>query len=248
MAFEAWYIAPIASLISIVVGLYFYRYVEKQDSGTAKMREISDAIRQGARAFIKREYTVLFTFVGVVAVLLLIFLPTPIWAGDPIKNVSIMLAYMFGSSFSALAGYLGLNIATKANAKVANGAQQGLNKAFPIGFRGGAVMGMSVVGIGLLGISIVYALLGLSPTEEVPAILAYSFGASSLRSSPKREVAYTQRPPTLAPTLSAKSSWTYPRTTHGTPRSSPTTWETTSATWRAWAQTCSIPMWRASWR
>jgi len=180
MMFEPWLIAPIAALISIVVGLYFYRYVEKQDSGTEKMREISDAIRTGARAFLKREYTVLFMFVGVVSVLLLLFLPTPIWAGDPLKNVAIMLSYIFGSSFSALAGYLGLTIATKANAKVANGAQQGLNRAFPIGFRGGAVMGMSVVGIGLLGVSIVYALAGLSPTEEVPAILAYSFGASSL--------------------------------------------------------------------
>jgi K(+)-stimulated pyrophosphate-energized sodium pump len=178
--FEPWLIAPIASLISILVGLYFYRYVEKQDSGTPRMREISDAIRLGARAFLKREYTVLFMFVGVVSVLLLIFLPAPIWAGDPLKNVAIMLSYIFGSSFSALAGYLGLTIATKANAKVANGAQQGLNKAFPIGFRGGAVMGFAVVGIGLLGVSIVYAVAGLSPAEEVPAILAYSFGASSL--------------------------------------------------------------------
>jgi K(+)-stimulated pyrophosphate-energized sodium pump len=178
--FEPWLIAPIASVISILVGLYFYRYVEKQDSGTPRMREISDAIRLGARAFIKREYTVLFIFVGVVSVLLLLFLPTPIWAGDPLKNVAIMLSYVFGSSFSALAGYLGLTIATKANAKVANGAQQGLNRAFPIGFRGGAVMGFAVVGIGLLGVSIVYAVAGLSPAEEVPAILAYSFGASSL--------------------------------------------------------------------
>jgi K(+)-stimulated pyrophosphate-energized sodium pump len=178
--FEPWLIAPIASLISILVGLYFYRYVEKQDSGTDRMREISDAIRLGARAFLKREYTVLFMFVGVVAVLLLLFLPTPIWAGDPLKNITISLSYIFGSTFSALAGFLGLTVATKANAKVANGAQQGLNKAFPIGFRGGAVMGFAVVGIGLLGVSIVYAIVGLSPAEEVPAILSYSFGASSL--------------------------------------------------------------------
>jgi K(+)-stimulated pyrophosphate-energized sodium pump len=173
--FEPWYIAPIAALISIVVGLYYYRYVEKQDSGTEKMREISDAIRAGARAFLKREYTVLFMFVGVISVLLLIFLPTPIWTGTPLNNVSIMLAYLFGSSFSALAGYLGLNIATKANAKVANGAKQGLNKAFPIGFRGGAVMGFSVVGIGLLGVSIVYWLTG-----DPEIVLGFSFGASSL--------------------------------------------------------------------
>ncbi len=178
--FEPWYLAPISALISILVGLYFYRYVEKQDSGTEKMKEISDAIRVGARAFLKREYTVLFMFVGVVSVFLLIFLPKPIWASDPLKNVGIMLSYLFGSSFSALAGFLGLTVATKANAKVANGAKQGLNKAFPIGFRGGAVMGLSVVSLGLLGISIVYAVVGLSPAEEVPAILAYSFGASSL--------------------------------------------------------------------
>jgi K(+)-stimulated pyrophosphate-energized sodium pump len=139
------------------------------------MREISDAIRLGARAFLKREYTVLFMFVGVVAVLLLIFLPTPIWTGDPLSNVTLMLAYIFGSVFSALAGFLGLTIATKANAKVANGAQQGLNKAFPIGFRGGAVMGFAVVGIGLLGISIVYALTG-----DPQIVLGFSFGASAL--------------------------------------------------------------------
>jgi K(+)-stimulated pyrophosphate-energized sodium pump len=173
--FEPWLIAPIASLISILVGLYFYRYVEKQDSGTERMQEISDAIRAGARAFLKREYTVLFMFVGVVSVLLLLFLPTPIWTGDPLNNVTLTLAYIFGSVFSALAGFLGLTIATKANAKVANGAQQGLNKAFPIGFRGGAVMGFAVVGIGLLGISIVYALTG-----DPQIVLGFSFGASAL--------------------------------------------------------------------
>src|SRR3990170_1819726 len=172
---EPWLIAPVAALISILVGLYFYRYVEKQDSGTERMREISDAIRAGARAFLKREYTVLFMFVGVISVLLLIFLPTPIWTGNPLNNVSLALAYVFGSSFSALAGFLGLNIATKANAKVANGAKQGLNKAFPIGFRGGAVMGFSVVGIGLLGISIVFWLTG-----DPEMVLGFSFGASSL--------------------------------------------------------------------
>jgi len=173
--FEPWLIAPIASLISILVGLYFYRYVEKQSSGTERMREISDAIRLGARAFLKREYTVLFMFVGVVSVLLLIFLPAPIWTGNPLNNISLMLAYIFGSVFSALAGFLGLTIATKANAKVANGAQQGLNRAFPIGFRGGAVMGFSVVGIGLLGVSIVYALTG-----DPQVVLGFSFGASAL--------------------------------------------------------------------
>ena len=178
--FEPWLIAPISAIISIVVGLYFYRYIEKQDSGNEKMREISDAIRTGANAFLKREYRTLAIFVGVVSVLLVIFLPSPIWVGDPLRNLTVMIAYIFGSASSALAGYLGLTVATKANAKVAQGAKEGLNRAFPIGFRGGAVMGLAVVGVGLLGISVVYAIVGLSPAEEVPAVLAYSFGASSL--------------------------------------------------------------------
>jgi K(+)-stimulated pyrophosphate-energized sodium pump len=175
MSLEPWLIAPIASIVSILVGIYFYRYVEKQSSGTEKMREISDAIRTGARAFLKREYTTLAIFVAIIAVLLLIFVPAPIWSGSPLNNLSLALAYLFGSTFSALAGFLGLNIATKANAKVANGAKQGMNKAFPIGFRGGAVMGFSVVGIGLLGISIVFWLTG-----DPEMVLGFSFGASSL--------------------------------------------------------------------
>jgi K(+)-stimulated pyrophosphate-energized sodium pump len=175
MVFEPWLIAPIAAVISILMGLLFYRYVEKQDSGNEKMREISDAIRSGANAFIKREYTTLAIFVGIISALLLIFLPKPIWSGEPLANFELMLAYVFGSTCSALAGYLGLNIATKANAKVAQGAKDGLNRAFPIGFRGGAVMGLSVVGVGLLGISVVYWLTG-----DPSVVLGYSFGASSL--------------------------------------------------------------------
>jgi K(+)-stimulated pyrophosphate-energized sodium pump len=179
MAFEAWLLAPISALVSVLVGLYFYRYVDRQNSGTERMKEISDAIKVGAAAFIRREYTTLAIFVTVVAVLIGIFLPQPVWQSSNLwLNLQLPIAYMFGSFCSALAGYLGLNIATKANTKVANAAQGGLNKAFPIGFRGGAVMGLAVVGVGLLGISVVYYLTGMSAT--LPGVLAYSFGASSL--------------------------------------------------------------------
>jgi K(+)-stimulated pyrophosphate-energized sodium pump len=179
MALEAWLLAPISAAVSVLVGLYFYNYVNKKDSGTDKMKEISGAIRLGAAAFIRREYTTLAMFVSVVAVLMGIFLPQPIWNSSNLwLNLQIPLAYLFGSFCSALAGYLGLNIATKANAKVANAAQEGLNKAFPIGFRGGAVMGLAVVGIGMLGVSVVYYITGMA--ETLPGILAYSFGASTL--------------------------------------------------------------------
>ena len=174
--FEPWVIAPISSVISILVGFYLYYYIKKQDSGTKKMREISDAIREGANAFLKREYTILAAFVVVVAVLLGIFLPEPIWTSkDLMQNLSRSIAYMFGAFCSALAGYFGMNVATRANAKAANGAREGLNKAFPIGFRGGAVMGLAVVGFSLLGLSIVYGVTG-----DPQIILAFSFGASAL--------------------------------------------------------------------
>jgi K(+)-stimulated pyrophosphate-energized sodium pump len=179
MTFEAWLLAPLSALFSVLVGFYFYRYVNKQDSGSERMKEISDAIRVGAATFIRREYTTLAIFITVVAILLGVFLPQPIWqSSNLLLNLQLPIAYAFGSFCSALAGYVGLNVATRANAKVANAAQGGLNKAFPIGFRGGAVMGLSVVGVGLLGISAVYYITGMEST--LPGVLAYSFGASSL--------------------------------------------------------------------
>jgi len=78
MTFEPWLMAPLSAIVSVLVGLYFCRYVDKQDSGTERMKEISGAIKQGADAFIKREYTVLAIFITVVAVLIGIFLPEPL--------------------------------------------------------------------------------------------------------------------------------------------------------------------------
>ncbi len=179
MAFEVWLLAPISAAVSMIAGLYFYMFVNKQDSGTERMKEISKAIAEGAAAFIKREYTTLGIFVLIVAVLIGIFLPQPIWQSQNLLlNLQLPIAFAFGSFCSALAGYLGINVATKANARVAKAAQSGLNKAFPIGFRGGAVMGLSVVGLGLLGLSLVYYLTGME--ETLPGILAFSFGASIL--------------------------------------------------------------------
>jgi K(+)-stimulated pyrophosphate-energized sodium pump len=190
---EIWLIAPLSALISIAVGFYFLQYVNKQDSGNEKMREISGFIKGGADAFIRREYMTLAIFVVIASVLLFIFLPLPLWqvkvepdkvvtirdlsdaSATMFRNVKLTLAYVFGSFCSALAGLLGLNVATKANAKVAQAAKNGLSKAFPVGFRGGAVMGLSVVGVGLLGVSIVYLLTG-----DPNIVLGYSFGASSL--------------------------------------------------------------------
>jgi len=173
---EPWLIAPLSALVSVLAGFYFYHYINKQDSGTERMQEIATAIREGANAFLKREYMTLAIFVIIVATLIFLFLPSTLWVTpEPMKNLQLTMAYIFGSICSSLAGFLGMNVAAKANTKTANAAKEGLNEAFPIGFRGGAVMGLAVVGAGLLGISIVYAI-----THDPGIVLGFSFGASSL--------------------------------------------------------------------
>lgn len=173
---ESWIIAPISASISILVSLYLYHFVNKQDSGTKRMREISNAVKEGANAFLRREYTILAIFVVIMAILIGILLPAPIWASkNPAQNLSLAFAYIFGAFCSASAGFFGMDVATRANAKAANAAKEGLNKAFSVGFRGGAVMGLSVVGFSLLGVSIVYAV-----TNDPKIVLGFSFGASAL--------------------------------------------------------------------
>ncbi len=162
---ELWMIAPLAALVSIVAATYLFGYVNRQDSGTAKMREIAGAIQEGANAFLRREFIYLAVFVAAVATVLAIFLP---------NGPTMGVAYIFGSICSGLAGYFGMVVALKANVRSAHAAKEGLNKAFPIAFRGGAVMGLSVVGLALLGISVVYYLTG-----DPEIVLGFSFGASA---------------------------------------------------------------------
>ncbi len=163
-------VAPIAALAAVVFSVYLYFYVNSKSSGTPKMQEISDAIKEGARAFLKREYVALAVFVAIMAAILTVALGIYMDMG-----IEIGPAYIFGSICSALAGFLGMEVAIRANVRTANAAREGLNKAFPIAFRGGAVMGLSVVGLALLGVSVVYFLTG-SPE----LVLGFSFGASAM--------------------------------------------------------------------
>jgi len=166
-----WTIAPITAIASILVAIYLYFYVNRQSSGTAKMQEIAGAIQDGAKAFLKVEFMYLAVFVAVIAVILT-FVPMVADIGlSPLMGI----AFVFGSICSAVAGVLGMTVALKANVKSANAAKEGLNKAFPIAFRGGAVMGLAVVGLALLGLSAVYALTG-----EPEIVLGFSFGASAM--------------------------------------------------------------------
>jgi K(+)-stimulated pyrophosphate-energized sodium pump len=157
-------IAPISGLISIIFAIYYYFYVKKQDAGTPKMKEISDAIKEGANAFLKRQYKTLAIFVVIMAIVFGVFL-----------KKELAIAYVFGSICSALAGFFGMKVALKANVRTAQAARKSLKQAFPVGFYGGAVMGLSVVGLALIGISIVYYVF-----KDPEIVLGFSFGASSL--------------------------------------------------------------------
>ena len=167
--------ALIISLLSFLVAAWFYHWVKALPAADPGLEQIGQLVRSGAYTFLRTEYRVLLRFVGIVAALIVLFFPQPIWLSDPLDNVLMALTYVAGSALSAAAGWIGISIATIANVKSASAARKGLQTAFMAGFRGGAVMGMAVVGTSLAGASILYLL-----TRHSEIVLAFSFGASSL--------------------------------------------------------------------
>lgn len=165
----------VISLLAFVFAGWLYLWVNKQESTNPKIHSISEMIKSGANTFLRKEYSVLAKFAGVIAVLILLFLPAPIWHGGWVENVTMTFAYLFGTIFSGLAGKIGMFVSTIANKKTAEAAQRGIRPSFLAGFRGGAVMGMAVVGSSLLGVALVFSI-----TNNPTMILGFSFGASSL--------------------------------------------------------------------
>lgn len=171
----ALYSSILISVVAFAFAAWLYLWVKRQPSSNKKIAKNGELIRQGARTFLRKEYKVLGKFAGIAAVLIFIFLPSPIWKGQISQNILMAVAYLLGTVFSAVAGKIGIEVATIANVKSAEAAQSGIRKSFMAGFRGGAVMGMAVVGSSLLGVTLVYLLTG-DPTT----VLGFSFGASSL--------------------------------------------------------------------
>ncbi len=160
-------LAPIAGIVALVFAFLLAGYIGKVDEGTDRMKEISSYIREGAMAFLTREYKALVIF----AAILFVVLGFGIGWGTA-------GTFLIGACFSALAGFFGMRVATKANVRTANAAREGgMNKALSVSFKGGAVMGMSVVGLGLLGIGGLFAVLGL---DKIGIITGFSLGASSI--------------------------------------------------------------------
>jgi len=172
-AFEI--LSIVISIAAFAFAAWLYQWVKKQPSSNKRIAEVGNLIRKGAATFLRKEYKVLARFAGVVAILILLFLPSPIWQGNISKNITMAIAYIAGTVLSAIAGKIGIEVATTANVKSAEAAKKGIKPAFLTGFRGGAVMGMAVVGSSLLGVSLVLIITG-----NASAVLGFSFGASSL--------------------------------------------------------------------
>ena len=159
------YLAPVMAVLALLFAVYKIVYVGKQDAGNDRMKEIAGSISDGARAFLFAEYKILVVFIVVLFVAI----------GLGLGNWTTAGCFLCGAVFSILAGYIGMNVATKANVRTANAAQHGMNRALAIAFSGGSVMGMCVVGLGLLGASVLYII-----TKSTEVLFGFSLGASSI--------------------------------------------------------------------
>ncbi len=163
----------LAALIALLFALLLSRRILKADAGSQRMQKISNATRRGAMAYLKRQYLAIlfFTFFMTMALSILI-------------DILTSIAFVVGAALSAFAGFIGMNIATKANVRTTEGARQGLNKGLRIAFSSGTVMGLSVVGLGLLGLIILYIFFSTVLSDDLGAlttvIAGFGLGASSI--------------------------------------------------------------------
>ena len=159
------YIAPVLGIAALIFAFVLISRINKQDPGNEKMIKISGFIHSGAKAFLFAEYKILIIFAAVLFILIGIGI-----------NWLTAVCFIVGALFSTVAGYIGMNVATKANVRTAAAAaNSGMNKALSIAFSGGAVMGMCVVGLGLFGVSIIYMITG-----NYEILSGFSLGASSI--------------------------------------------------------------------
>ncbi|SMO57540.1 K(+)-stimulated pyrophosphate-energized sodium pump [Saccharicrinis carchari] len=153
MVTQLFWIIPVASIVALVFAWYFFKSMMKSSEGTDKMKEIAQYVRDGAMAYLSRQYKV----VGIVFAVLFVILAILAYMG--VQNPFVPIAFLTGGFFSGLCGFLGMKTATFASARTAQGASKSLNKGLKVAFRSGAVMGLVVVGFGLLDISLWYLLL-----------------------------------------------------------------------------------------
>lgn len=167
------YYAAAAGAVALLFALYTLISILKESMGTPKMKEISEAVQEGAMAYLNRQYKTLIPFTIVIAILLAVVLPM---LDSHVKGIPLCISFLVGAICSAIAGYIGMNSTTKSNARTAEAARtSGLGKALNISFRAGAVMGMSVAGLGLLGVSVLFIIY-----QDAVVINSFAFGASAI--------------------------------------------------------------------
>ena len=159
-------LAPILGLVALAYAFILSQKINKMAVGTDRMKELADAITEGAMAFLSKEYKTLSIFVAVVAVIL---------AVAPGLGWQTAVSFLVGAIFSAVAGNIGMRVATKANVRTANAAREGMNPALQVAFSGGAVMGMAVVGLGLFGVGSLYLIF-----RDPQIVNGFALGASSI--------------------------------------------------------------------
>ena len=180
------YAVPAMGVLGLLYTLVKFNWVSKQDAGNERMKEISTYIAEGAMAFLKAEYKILTYFVVIVAILLGIM-----GYADTNSHWSIALSFIFGALFSALAGFIGMKVATKANVRTAQAARTSLSKALQVSFTGGSVMGMGVAGLAVLGLGSLFIILKTvfapnSPVDSeemkraIEILTGFSLGAESI--------------------------------------------------------------------
>ena len=167
------FVAPLLGLAALVFAFVLAQRITKADPGNERMKELGKAIHDGAMAFLNREYRTLIIFVIVVAAALTVGIGAA--QKDYIEGFYTAVCFIVGAVFSALAGNVGMRIATKANTRTAQAASSGINPALTIAFSGGAVTGMVIVGLGLLGIGILYIIF-----RNADIINGFALGASSI--------------------------------------------------------------------
>jgi len=158
------YIAPVAGIVALLFAAYFMNSVLSESPGNQKMQDLSQAIFEGAMAYLNRQYKTLIPFTVIIFAVLF-------W----VDGYRLAVSFLVGAVSSAIAGYVGMTSTTKANARTTEAARHSLNKALSVSFRAGAVMGMSVVGLALLGVSVLYILF-----RDTVVINSFAFGASAI--------------------------------------------------------------------
>jgi K(+)-stimulated pyrophosphate-energized sodium pump len=168
-------IVIVVSVIALILAAILAKSVLSQDEGTPKMREVADAIRVGAEAFIKRQYSTIAILALVLAV---VIFAVYFFTGQQGLAIDTALAYLVGAFCSALAGVIGMSVAVRANVRTAAAAQTSAAKALDVSFRGGAVSGLIITAMSLLGVSLTYYALGADPHVTPFIIVGFGFGAS----------------------------------------------------------------------